>query len=92
MTATRDNSLTDRQRAIHDWLVDYWLGHGYPPTIREICAAFGIASPEGVMCHMRALRDKGYVTWSDGEARTVLPQTCKELLEELARRMKRGAT
>jgi repressor LexA len=37
--------LTERQREIWDYLVDYADRHGYPPTVREIGQAVGLASP-----------------------------------------------
>ena len=52
--------LTDRQRAILDWIVDFTQEHGMPPTLREIGREFGISSP-GVLGHLRALERKGYL-------------------------------
>ena len=34
---------------------------GFPPAIRDICTDFGISSPNGVMCHLKALETKGYI-------------------------------
>src|SRR5438132_8921874 len=34
---------------------------GSPPAIRDICEEFGISSPNGVMCHLKALEKKGYI-------------------------------
>jgi repressor LexA len=42
--------------------VGHFAEHGYPPTIRDIGGAFGITSPNGVMCHLRAMAAKGYIT------------------------------
>lgn len=33
----------------------------YSPTVREIAAAFGIKSPNGVVCHLDALERKGAI-------------------------------
>ena len=33
----------------------------YSPTVREIAAAFQIASPNGVVCHLKALERKGLI-------------------------------
>src|SRR6187200_1375825 len=51
--------LTQRQQEIYDFLKEKILKRGYGPTVREIGAQFGIASPNGVMCHLRALERKG---------------------------------
>ena len=70
-TTTERQPLTDRQREIVAWLSNYITDRGYSPTIRELCLAFNFASTEGAMCHLRALRRKGWVTWNDGHARTI---------------------
>jgi repressor LexA len=53
--------LTDRQREVYGFIRDKIRARGYGPTVREIGAQFGIASPNGVMCHLRALERKGLV-------------------------------
>jgi repressor LexA len=47
--------LTDRQRQIYDFIQDKIESRGYGPTVREIGTAFSIKSPNGVMCHLKAL-------------------------------------
>jgi len=37
-------------------------GEGLPPAIRDICDAFSISSPNGVMCHLKALEKKGHIS------------------------------
>ena len=54
-------ALTDRQRSILDYLKEFLLDNGYPPTIREIAAHFEIRSPRGVQDHLAALEKKGYI-------------------------------
>ena len=51
--------LTDRQREIWDFLVRYVDGHGYPPTVREIGEAVGLASPSTVHAHLANLERAG---------------------------------
>ena len=55
-------SLTARQRDIYEFLKDLILNRGYGPTVREIGSQFGIRSPNGVMCHLKALEKKGLIT------------------------------
>ena len=45
--------------------------HYCTPTIREIGTHFGIKSPNGVMCHLLALRKKGHIVWQPGKFRTI---------------------
>lgn len=54
--------LTERQQGIYNFLKDKILNRGYGPTVREIGAHFGIKSPNGVMCHLKALEKKGMIT------------------------------
>jgi len=51
--------LTDRQAKIFDFIKDRVESRGYGPTVREIGEHFKISSPNGVMCHLRALEKKG---------------------------------
>jgi len=55
MTAT----LTARQQQIWDFLVRYVDDHGYPPTVREIGEAVGLASPSTVHAHLANLERAG---------------------------------
>jgi len=51
--------LTARQQQIWDFLVEYVDGHGYPPTVREIGEAVGLASPSTVHAHLANLERAG---------------------------------
>lgn len=56
-----DVTLTPKQQQIFDFIRKYIENYGYPPAIRDIGQAFAIKSPNGVMCHLRALQKKGYI-------------------------------
>jgi repressor LexA len=51
--------LTQRQQEIWQFLVQYVDGHGYPPTVREIGEAVGLASPSTVHAHLANLERAG---------------------------------
>jgi repressor LexA len=51
--------LTARQQEIWDFLVGYVGRHGYPPTVREIGQAVGLASPSTVHAHLANLERAG---------------------------------
>jgi repressor LexA len=51
--------LTGRQREIWSFLVEYVDRHGYPPTVREIGEAVGLASPSTVHAHLANLERAG---------------------------------
>jgi repressor LexA len=52
-------SLTTRQQEIWEFLVGYVDAHGYPPTVREIGEAVGLASPSTVHAHLGNLERAG---------------------------------
>ncbi len=51
--------LTTRQQEIWDFLVEHFEQHGYPPTVREIGDAVGLASPSTVHAHLANLERAG---------------------------------
>jgi repressor LexA len=53
--------LSKRQREIFDFVVKYAEKHGYPPTVREIGEAVGLASPSTVHAHLANLERAGYL-------------------------------
>jgi repressor LexA len=53
--------LTKRQREIYEYVVRYAEKQGYPPTVREIGDAIGLASPSTVHAHLANLEREGYV-------------------------------
>jgi repressor LexA len=65
------STLTPRQREIYDYIRDLIENRGYPPTVREIGKHFEIESPNGVMCHLKALEKKGLIVRQEGKARAI---------------------
>lgn len=64
-------ALTDRQRAILEFIEAVIEDEGYPPTVREICDQFGISSPKGVSDHLAALERKGCIERIAGKSRGI---------------------
>lgn len=65
------SQLTDRQQNVYDMIRGLIVKRGYGPTVREIGEHFGIKSPNGVMCHLRALERKGLITRSPNKSRAI---------------------
>src|ERR1700687_1349458 len=65
------SQLTHRQREIYDFIESKINGRGYGPTVREIGLGFDIKSPNGVMCHLKALEKKGLIIKEPGAARAI---------------------
>ena len=53
--------LTDRQRQTLEFIAETVAGRGYPPSVREICEALGLASSSTVHSHLQALQRKKYL-------------------------------
>jgi repressor LexA len=65
------SQLTTRQREIYDFIRSKIESRGYGPTVREIGQAFDIKSPNGVMCHLKALQKKGLILREEFSARAI---------------------
>ncbi len=50
---------TGRQAEILAFIEGHVVRHGYPPTVREIGAGVGLASPSTVHRHLEKLEDGG---------------------------------
>ncbi len=60
------DQLTNRQAEIYRWIRERIITDRCPPSYREIGAAFGIRSPNGVKCHLQALVLKGLLRIAPG--------------------------
>lgn len=65
--------LTDRQKAVLDFISRSIESRGYPPTLREIGEHMGIRSTNGVNDHLKALEKKGYLEREDLKSRALRP-------------------
>lgn len=65
------DTLTKRQKAVYDFIREKIYARGYGPTVREIGDNFGIRSPNGVMCHLKALEKKGLITREPNMSRAI---------------------
>ncbi len=63
--------LTERQKAILDFIVEFRREHGCSPSIPEIQRAFSIRSPNGVAGHLLALEAKGYIHRAERGSRQI---------------------
>lgn len=62
--------LTPAQKELYDWLVKFINENHYSPTIRQMMRAMGLRSPAPIQARLERLQTKGYVTWTEGKART----------------------
>ncbi len=71
--ADEKEPLTDRQKAVLEFIGRSIERRGYPPTLREIGEHMGIRSTNGVNDHLKALEKKGYLEREDLKSRALRP-------------------
>lgn len=70
-TASQTESLTDIERKILEFMVQYLRANTYQPSIREIGRRFGIKSTKTVSEHLHALAEKGFLERDSSRSRGV---------------------
>jgi len=63
--------LTHQQQQVYNMIRDCIVRRGYGPTVREIGQHMNIKSPNGVMCHLRALERKGVLRRDANKSRAI---------------------
>ncbi len=71
MPAANPEPLTPAQQELYDWLVDFIGANHHSPSIRQMMQAMGLRSPAPVQSRLRHLQQKGWITWQEGQARTL---------------------
>ena len=56
-----EEMLSDRQRAILDFIREHVYAKGYPPAVREIGKAVGLSSSASVHTHLHKLEEYGFL-------------------------------
>lgn len=63
--------LTERQKQVLDFIIDYKDEHGFSPSYPDICDAFGWASRKSASDHIAILQKKGYIKKPFGKSRAI---------------------
>ena len=63
--------LTPAQKELYDWLVEYINSSHHAPSIRQMMVAMNLRSPAPIQSRLERLRNKGYIDWTNGKARTI---------------------
>jgi repressor LexA len=71
-TKESNSKMTRRQQEVYDFIGGLIRDRGYGPTVREIAKEFDIKSPNGVVCHLRALQRKGLIQRDANRARAIV--------------------
>ncbi len=62
-------TITARQTEILHFIANFQAREGFPPSVREICKALGLASPGSLLKHLRALELQGLLAGTPGRKR-----------------------
>ena len=71
MPAGSPEPLTTAQQELYDWLSEYIGEYRHSPSIRQMMEAMGLRSPAPIQSRLRHLQQKGWITWKEGQARTL---------------------
>lgn len=64
-------NLTPAQQELYEWLVQYINTNKHSPSIREMMKAMNLRSPAPIQSRLERIRNKGYIDWTEGQARTI---------------------
>lgn len=63
--------LTKKQEETLQYIKKYMVAHGFPPSVREICAGMGLSSPATAHTHLKELESKGFIRKQNSKFRTI---------------------
>lgn len=63
--------LTKRQKDVLNYIKEFMVSHGYPPTVREIGKDLGLSSSATIHSHVSALEEKGYIKRNGSNSRAI---------------------
>ena len=66
-----NDTLTKKQEETLMFIKKYMVAHGYPPSVREICAGMNLSSPATVHTHLKQLELKGIIRKENSKFRTL---------------------
>ena len=80
----------NREEQILNFINEYSVSNGYPPSVREICAGVGLSSPSSVHDYIKRLEEKGLLIKGESKTRalklveTQTEQMCEPIAEYLS--------
>lgn len=63
--------ITKKQEVVLTYVKKFIVKHGYPPSVREICAGLNLSSPATVHSHLKQLEIKGAIKTTKSKFRTI---------------------
>ena len=66
-----NSDLTEAQNELFEWIKDYIRNFHHSPSIRQMMKGMGLKSPAPIQSRLKHLQEKGYISWQEGQARTL---------------------
>ncbi|MCD6436121.1 MAG: transcriptional repressor LexA [Clostridiales bacterium] len=66
--------LTKKQQAVLHYIMEFSQLHGYPPSVREICAGIGVKSTSTVHGYLQRLEKNGSIKRDSTKTRSIVIQ------------------
>ena len=63
--------MKERHKQIRDYIVQYTIAHGWPPSVREIGEGVGLESKISVHLHLKQMADAGIIKMVPGQPRCI---------------------
>lgn len=63
--------ISAKQQRILEYISEFAMQNGYPPSVREICAEMNLRSPSTVHAHLKKLQEAGYLETSEHKSRAL---------------------
>jgi len=76
------DELTKRQKEVLNYIKEFMVKKGYPPTVREIGESLGLSSPATTFSHIAQLEEKGYIRKNNSKNRALELLVKNEFLKE----------
>lgn len=67
----KQGKLTVKQQEIYEFIKSQIISSGFPPSVREICAAVNLKSTSSVHAHLQSLETLGYIRRDASKSRTI---------------------
>lgn len=83
-----NESLTEKQQFLYDFIENYQMEYGKSPTIKEMREYCNVSSDNSILKHLKALEEKGYIQKDDTPRGIKLLASIKEKLTETANQFK----
>ena len=62
---------TAAQQPVLDAIREHWARNGYPPAVRDLCAALGGVSTSTIQYHLGKLEERGWIERDPYVARSI---------------------